>query len=364
MRSKPIPSPLPPRIRADFERHQREEKVRIDTFGHVRPIIQIPEYAGRRFVVVRNRLYYEGKTKWNFFTDFLFEYGLSRFGRDWIETQKASARADQHPAWVWRQQAYAFMKRQPPRPDGTFAMTPNGVTAACNNFYYDLYTVDDNTIVDDALLERLKHRDQFQGALHELFVEATCLRAGFTIARENERDGTRKHVEFMAVHKLTGQHILVEAKSRHRAGVLAMPGRRETLPDLNFRRLINNAIAKDPNNPLAIFVDTSLPPHRAPRFYAMRSVDPPIPSPAVAALMDKIRRDHGGVDPYNLLVFSNHPQHYPDNDGAAPGSNWAGIISQRARVPVYHNQALSDLFTAVNLYGNVPTLFPPDRNQQ
>jgi hypothetical protein len=358
----PIP-PTPPHIMQQFQDHIRQEKERVETFGEIRPIIQVPEYAGHRFVVVRNRLYFNKDNKWKFFTDFLLEYGLTRFGQEWLGAQNAAAPADQHPAFVWRKQAYAFMQSQKPRPDGIFAARPNGAMAAINNFYYDLYTVDDNSLLDDVLLDRLKHRDQFQGALHELFAEATCLRAGFTIIRENERDGTRKHVEFVAVHKSTGQHILVEAKSRHRAGVLAMQGQRETSPDLNFRRLINNAIAKDPNNPLAIFVDTNLPPRRVHAFYAMQSTDPPVPSRPMAALMDKVRRDYAGVDPYNLLVFSNHPQHYSDDDRIAPGSSWAGFISQKARVPVYRNEALLDLLRAVNLYGNVPTLFPPDRNQ-
>jgi hypothetical protein len=235
--------------------------------------------------------------------------------------------------------------------------------AACNYFYYDLYTVDDNSLLDDDLLNRLRHRDQFQGALHELFAEATCLRAGFTIIRENEKDPNRRHVEFVAVHKATGQHILVEAKSRHRAGVMGQPGTRKDAPDIRFRRLINDAVAKDPNNPLAVFVDTNLPPNRAYRFYTPRSRSPIIPSVAMTALIDKVRQDYGGVDPYNILVLSNHPQHYSEDDRIAPGNHWAGSISQKARVPVYHQKALLDLLKAVNLYGNVPTHFPPDRNQ-
>src|ERR1035437_4999133 len=112
----------------------------------------------------------------------------------------------------------------------------------------------------DTTLARLEHRDQFQGAMHELFAEATCLHAGFTIIRENEKDPNRRHVEFTAVHKSTGQHVLVEAKSRHRAGVMGQPGARDASADIKFRRLINDAVTKDPNNPLVIFVDTNLPP--------------------------------------------------------------------------------------------------------
>lgn len=340
-----------------------EEKTRVNAYGDIRPIIQIPEFAGHRFVVVRNRLYYGKRDTWKFFTDFLLYYGLARFGQEWLDQQKAVPPAEQHPAYIWRNQAYAFMGRQEPIGGGVFRATPNGTLAALINFYYDLYTVDDNSLLDDALLGRLKHRDQFQGALHELFAEATCLRAGFTITRENEADRTRRHVEFVAAHKATGQHILVEAKSRHRAGVIAQPGVREESPDFRFQRLINDAIAKDPHNPLAIFVDTNLPPHRVRAFYEMQSKNPPVPSRPMCALMEKVRAENSGLDPYNLLVFSNHPQHYPDGDAMAPGNSWAGFISQKPRVPVFRTEALFDLFKAVNVYGNVPTLFPENQNQ-
>jgi hypothetical protein len=83
----------------------------------------------------------------------------------------------------------------------------------------------------------------------------------------------------------------------------------------------------------------------------------------MSALMQRIRKDYAGVDPHNILVFSNHPQHYPEDDRIAPGNHWAGFISKRSRVPVHHEQTLFDLLKAVNLYGNVPTHFPPERNQ-
>ena len=363
----PSQSSLPPGFwdKSDehFRRERLREQARVAAYGDIRPTIHIPDFHGKRIVAVRNRLYYEKKEKWNFFTDFRFDYGTSRFGKEWLDEQKNAASGDLHPICVWRKRAYAFMQQQKPRPDGTFAATPNGPMAACNNFYYDLYTVDDNSLLDDDLLHRLRHREQFQGALHELFAEATCLRAGFTVIRENEKDPCRRHVEFTAVHKATGQHVLVEAKSRHRGGVMGRTGTMDSFPDFRFRRLINDAVSKDPNNPLAIFVDTNLPFDRANRFYTPRSRDPLIPSAAMTALMDRVRQDYGGVDPHNILVFSNHPQHYPEDDRIAPGNHWAGFISQKARVPVYHQQALFDLFKAVNLYGNVPTHFPPDRNQ-
>jgi len=353
---------LPPDVWRDIEKHRLEQEARVQAFGHIREPVQIPDYNGYRMVAVRGRMYFS--KKWRFFSDFLFEYGKMRFGKEWLDAQNLALASDQHPLYVWRMQAHEFMLRQKPQPDGTFVTRPSGPMAACNNFYYDLYTVDDNSILDETLLTRLKHRDQFQGALHELAVEATCLRAGFTVTRENERDPTRKHVEFVAVHRPTGQHVLVEAKSRHRTGVMGRPGAKKTSPDIRFRGLINEAVAKDPNNPLALFVDTNLPADRAERFYAPQSTQPLLPSKAMVTLMEKVRNDYGKVDPYNLLVFSNNPQRDSPEDQIAPGSRWAAFLSERPRVPVFHREALHDLIKAANLYGNVPTHFPPDRNSR
>ena len=356
----PAEPPIPAHIWKRIEDDRLREQTRLATYGEIRPVIHLADFHGYRFVGVRNRLYYS--KKWRFFTDFLLEYGPMMFGKEWLEEQKNASDVDQHPLYIWRKQAYEYMRRQTPQQDGMFVAVPNGALAACNNFYYDLYTVDDNSVLDDDLVARLKHRDQFQGALHELFAEATCLRAGFTIIRENAKDPKRRHVEFVAVHKSTGQHILVEAKSRHRPGIMGRRGSRDATADIKFRRLINDAVAKDPKNPLAIFVDTNLPAERAHRFYSPRSTNPLTPSLAMSALMEKVRKDYGGVDPYNLIVFSNHPCHYSDDDRPATGSRWSGFISQKARVPVIHQQTLFDLLRAVNLYGNVPTHFPPDRN--
>jgi hypothetical protein len=266
--TKPSPAINPELVRTaweSFENHRKQEEVRVAAYGHIRPIINIPNLGGNCWVVVRGRLYYD--KKWRYFTDFLFDYGMARLGPEWVEAQKNSPPADQHPIYIWRKQMHAYVATHQPQADGTFRGVPNGPMDAYKNFCYDFYTVDDNSLLSDDLICRLKHRDQFQGALHELFAGATCLRAGFTVTRENEKDPSRQHAEFVAVHKSTGQHLLVEAKSRHRAGVMGRPGVKTNQPDIKFQRLINDAVAKAANNPLAIFVDTNLPPERAIQFY-------------------------------------------------------------------------------------------------
>ena len=63
---------------------------------------------------------------------------------------------------------------------------------------FNLFAIEDNSRLDNSLLERLKNKDQFQGARHEVFAEATFLRAGFQIEHEDQKDPTRRHAEFTA----------------------------------------------------------------------------------------------------------------------------------------------------------------------
>src|SRR5438105_8385183 len=86
----------------------------------------------------------------------------------------------------WRIKGMNFMREQPPLPDQTYGAIPTGPLLAYLTFAYDLYIVMDNGRLDTRLLDRLKLKDQFQGARHELFAETTCLRAGFKIEHENE----------------------------------------------------------------------------------------------------------------------------------------------------------------------------------
>ena len=253
-------------------------------------------------------------------------------------------------------------------------------------FAYDLYTVGDNSRLDDLLLRRLKNIDQFQGARHELFAEATCLRAGYTIERENEQDRTRRHAEFTAIHRATGQRISVEAKSRHRPGILGQPG---TPPppekvSLRFGELVNDALRKNPPHPLAVFIDTNLPTRAAERLYGFQRLNRPVPPPMVsqnetsvtvtfpplnplvpsrimATLLDRVCREHGGVDPYALLVFTNHPHHYAAPDEIDPRKHLLSVTPQQAPPGVTHAEAVLALHSAANLYGNIPNQFPAAR---
>jgi hypothetical protein len=122
------PRPLPREVMEKFDRHRREETLREANFGKIRPIIQVPEYAGRRIVVVRGTIYYQDKEKWKFFSDFLLDYSKLKFGKEWLDAQNAASPGPSSSLRVaapsLRAAAAAeaptrwHLRRDPKRPDG------------------------------------------------------------------------------------------------------------------------------------------------------------------------------------------------------------------------------------------------------
>jgi len=272
-------------------------------------------------------------------------------GLEWCKAEAAKSEAERHPIITWRAQGQAYMNAQPAQPDGSRVALPSGALAAYTNFAYDLYVVHDNGGLDEDLLERLRNPAQFQGARHELFAEATCYRAGFTVQHENERDVSTRHTEFTATHNSTGQKLSVEAKSRHREGVLGRPGVAAERPSFTFARLINDAVKKNPQHPLIIFLDTNLPFKWAERWLTPQAGN--TLSRPMQILLDEIRREHNNADPYDLLILSNHPHHYAIHD-LDPAPHLLGVPSQQ---PKAHMLALRSLAGAASLHGNIPMGF-------
>jgi hypothetical protein len=211
--------------------------------------------------------------------------------------------------------------------------------------------------LDDLFLNRLKNRELFQGARHELFAEATCLRAGFSVEREDEQDGNSRHVEFTVLHRATGQKLSIEAKSRHRPGVLGRPGPPEPRDRMRvwFGDLINDAVKKNPAHPLVIFIDTNLPFAVAENLLAHQPGG--VPSRRMKNQLERVKRDHGGKDPYSMIVFSNHPHHYAAKDEKDPQKH---LFSYESDDSLANTTALWSLHRAAALYGNVPNEFPPN----
>ncbi len=354
-----MPDTVPAEILKKITEFEKGERERIEQYGHVRPQIAT-DFKGYKMVAVGSTVHYS--KNWRFFPDFLKDYLPAVFGREWGQAELARPFEEQHQAVQLRTKSLEFMKRQPRNAAGYYDAVPNGFMLAYLSLAYDLYVVQHNGRLDEDLLSRLKHRDQFQGARHELFAEATCFRAGFKLEHEDEKDRSKRHAEFIATHERTGQKVAVEAKSKHRPGVLGRQGEPELENEVNLRfgKLLNDAIAKKPVHPLAVFLDTNLPPDVAAAVFRPESMEPYAPPRVIWKLLEAIGKQHGGRDPYNLVVFTNHPHHYGKEDEDAPASQTLSIASQVPQLPIEHLDALQSLHVAANLHANIPNEFPQE----
>jgi len=329
---------------------QRAEEEWTARYGHVRPTVST-DNRGKKFIAIGSRI--EASERWKFIPDFLLDYVPHVFGKDWWDAEVGKPEPERHPLFQWRTACYR--QKQAAGPGDKVAVRPDGMALAYLSFAFNLFAIEDNSRLDDLLLQRLKHPEQFQGALHEVFAEATCLRAGFKIEKEDENDRAMRHAEFTATHKMTDEMFSVEAKSKHRAGVLGQAGRPQPHEKLKlqFGHLINDAAAKNPKHPLVIFLDTNLPFRSAHHVYGN---DPAVPSRYIRGFCDRVRREHGDKYPFAMLVLTNTPSHYglPEEQ---PSPNHVHAMMTEPPGTNRRN-ALQALYDAVPLHGNIPNEFP------
>lgn len=149
-------------------------------------------------------------------------------GEDWVRTEYAKTVEQQHPVARWLFDLRGLRVAMPPPAAGQIReIDATGHALALLTLAYDVYDILHCAKLPEALVARLKHPQEFQGAKYELAVAGLFVRAGFTIEWIDEP--TRKRPEFIATHKTTKERLAVEAKSRHRSGVLGrVESRRST----------------------------------------------------------------------------------------------------------------------------------------
>jgi hypothetical protein len=316
-------------------------------FGEARPLVHV-DWKGQKFVAAGPDLHYS--KDWKMFPDFLFDYLPRIMGDDWGKAQLAKPLEQRHEILKWWQAACEFDRKQRIDKSGLFRVIPNGQMKAFLALSYDLFTVQDNAMLQQSFVNRLKHKYQFQGARHELFAAATCIRAGCDIAWET--DSTREHVEFVATHKASGQKVSVEAKSRHRPGVLGFRGHMQAQESVqaDVYGLLKDALTKPKSCPYVIFLDLNLP---------------PTPNPSrgnswfdeIRQTLRQVAREYDHQPPVNLVVVSNQPHHYGVGDEPAPMGNILSVIARRPRIALSHPEVIRAIHDAARKYGKIPNTF-------
>ena len=297
----------------------RREAERIEKYGHVRAPISVA-HAGQTFVAVGSRLLYN--PKWKTFHDFLLCYPGAVFGSDWFTLELANPLDARHPLLHWYDAWYrvhAANRSNAAEGEIIGLENPPAQVSALLAFAYDLYTLEHHALLRQRLVDRLKRKEQFQGARYETYVAAAFVRAGFDISLEDEDDLTDSHVEFSALHRSTGYRYSVEAKSRHRPGFLGQTGQPGPVGEIeaDLSGLLVPALRKSANHDRIVFVDINVPP-----------TGTAIPQAKwfdkVAKQLKRIERNpQNAALPPAIVFITNFPYHFVGDDQPLRGSSVA-----------------------------------------
>jgi len=326
------------------EQLQKEERRR-RTFGYVRPIVTA-KFQGYRLVGVWNQLLWS--KEWRTVPDFLRDYLRHLLGCEWWATEQNKPFDEKHQILKWWDEMVRFQREKGIlQPDGTYETVPSGPMLAFLLLAYEVYVLKDNSTFQKRMLRRLKHPDQFQGARYEIYAAATCIRAGLKIELEDETDTRRRHPEFVAVHPPTSTRIFVEAKSRHRPGVLGRPGSLSADEQLRtgVTDLVNRALEKASGQPYVVFVDLNLPP----------SSRPISERPWFTEIVNRQQAPHAPVD-FSMILFTNFPHHYSTYDSPAPSGTVLAQIPLVSRCPVDWS-LLREIYEAALIAEHLPSDF-------
>jgi hypothetical protein len=275
---------------------ERERAEFIEQFGHInQPMGALLD--GKWWTVHAGAIYEQVQDGPYNFVNAIHDYALLFFGEGMLDAEDAKAPCERHPALVWLGDHMAGDARASGATDG------NG--AAWYRFAWDLYTIRENSKLTSDLRRKLLDPRKFQSARYELKVAAICAAAGFELQFEDERDPQSQHPEFVGTDKFTGAKIAVEAKCRHRYGVMGFTDDPASVYDgrVKVNRLVKKAYGKRPSLPFYVFIDTNLPPREVESMSNWES-----------ELVDTIDQigSSGKFDPCpaNAVLFTNDPSHY------------------------------------------------------
>jgi len=311
-------------------------------------------WKGYRWRAIWNRLHYRPIQET--FHEFIIEMLKSTFGEEWRKQQMKAPENNRHMLvkWVESYRKWKEINRTEENREESnlWSAGPSGEVMALLQFAYDMYCLQVVNKLPDFLVERLKDRAKFQGARYEVGIAAIIARSGLDITFLDDVSKNEKHCEFIASHKASGERIGVEAKSRHRKGVLHQKGSFDPIGDVRpgIKDLLRKALKQKPENlPYLVFVDLNLPP------------TPDIPAEQKPWLKDiMVMVDGFGIpsedkpDKFNALIVTNFSYYYGGNTGQAPVGEYLFILPKFSETPIKSPDILSEVLTNVEKYSHIP----------
>lgn len=311
---------------------------------------------GRRLRAIANEIW-NGPPNSTFY-EFIEDYAINLIGDSWwIEQEEETAKDEQNAMFQFadyyqrHQQQILLKSKETGEPPLIY---PSGPILCWLTLCYDLFCLKHKFSLLEPLklIERLKNRDSFQGAWYEIAMAASLVRAGCDVNWINPKHAVFgvKTCELIATHRLTGISFAVEAKSKHRNGILNHKGIFDAEAEHNgISHLLKAALKKDSQSlPLVIFIDLNL------SFYSddnsknnsLRQIEEAV---------NKRRRLLSANEHLALIVFTNSPFHYGKAESAPPLTNHCFAMSKEIQRTL-PEKIKKDIEDSQLRYGYIPGL--------
>lgn len=291
-----------------------------------RPQIQAI-FQGQRVRAVRNSLYFRPQEET--FYDFQLNLLLWTLGEAWFKAEMSKEEEERHIILRWRHERNELLRaHQKPgdNPNQPVRAQMTGNVKALQVLADDIYQLEHALKTPRKILDRLRDARQFQGARYEIAAASILARCGFDI--EFIDDDTTRNPEFIA--QKDAEQIAVEAKSRHRPGVLEQRGplnQGDPAP-AKIKEHYENALQQNPGEmPFLIFIDVNL---------ALSPGIPPMEKTWVKEAMkcfDDRRQEGKAIDADTGLILTNFGWHYY-RDRGAPSGEFMVVRNAEPKFPI------------------------------
>jgi hypothetical protein len=330
-------------------RHERTKRILREQYGIFIDLVPPAQFQGRRVRALGSRLYPDRPPK-ETFAEFIVTVLGGTLGEEWIAEQEERPEDERHFVRRAYSKAMEWTHTMEVGEDGLLVGEPDGWAQYLLNLAFDVAVlIQAAGDLPESLVRRLRTHDQYQGARYEVAVAAIFARLGCKIEFLVDEEHPEPHPEFIATHEPTGVRIAVEAKSRHREGVIHREGEHddEQAQRGDVEGLYNRAMKKAPTDGslFMIFIDVNAP-----------------PKPDVPAFEKRWQQDIRdwlpAADPedeeYVALCVTNFSPHYREGDVGVSGEYV--FIESRFVADQLPAEFRSMLLTALNTYGRVPEI--------
>lgn len=350
------PTPELTRLRDEVEMQNAERRSRLERMGifidFVRPII----FKGGKVWVLENTVYHSRPIKQTFH-EFIISILYETIGEEWRQSQLGLSERERHFIYRCSEKFYQWQAKQT-KPENMvdtniWAARPDGWTRALLSLAFDICSLKHAAHIPKNLLDRLKNKDQYQGARYEIAIAAIFARLGYEIQFLDEEKRPGPRCEFIANNIKSGEKIAVEVKSKIREGVLHTKGQSDAKQLLwgDIQRLYRHALKQNPRDrPFLIFIDLNSPqtPH-------LDWHDKPWIKDIQKMIKKAPLHDPNNPDPCSVIVFTNYSYHYQTENEALPGEHMLTIPLYPV-FPIKDPNFFNKLGLALKEYGNVPNL--------